>query len=47
MKLETIKSKNDWNIKKVTQSKQIHAQAAIEALEEGGKCVNKKDTKKS
>ena len=27
MKLETIKSKNDWNIKKVTQSKQINGQS--------------------
>ena len=26
MKPETIKSKNDWSIKKFTQSKQIHAQ---------------------
>ena len=26
MRLENIKSKNDWNVKKVTQSKQIHAQ---------------------
>ena len=40
MKLETIKSINDWNIKKVTQSKQIHTQRPqIEALEEGGKYV--------
>ena len=27
IKLETIKSKNDWNIKKITHSKQIHAQS--------------------
>ena len=26
MKLENIKSKTDYNMKKVTQSKQIHAQ---------------------
>ena len=40
MKLETIKSINDWNLKKVKQSKQIHAQSPkIEALEEGGKYV--------
>ena len=26
MKPETIKSKNDWNMKKLTQSKQINAQ---------------------
>ena len=39
MKLETIKSKNDWNIKKVTQSKQTHAQrkSTMKTLEEGGK----------
>ena len=34
--LETIKSKNDRNIKKATQSKQTHTQIPIE---EGGKYV--------
>ena len=37
--LETIKSKNDRNIKKATQSKQTHTQIPIEGLEEGGKYV--------
>ena len=39
-KKEAIKSKNGWNIKKVTQSKQIHAQSpTIETLGEGGRYV--------
>ena len=39
MKLKTIKSKNDWNIKKVTEQTNKHSISAIEALEEGGKYV--------
>ena len=38
MKLENIKSKNDWNIKKGhTEQTNTHSKSTVEALEKGGK----------